>query len=42
MDLALSVHFSRSSMEGIVGVAGTITSISAGFITAAFINHVVP
>ena len=41
MDLALSVHFSRTSMEGIVGVAGTIPSISAGFSTAAFINHVV-
>ena len=36
--LALSVHFSRSSMEGIVGVAGTIP---AGFSAAAFINHVV-
>ena len=29
-------------MEGIVGAAGIILSISAGFIAAAFINHVVP
>ena len=44
VDLALSVHFSRSSMEGIVnvGAAGTIPSISVGFSAAAFINHVVP
>ena len=39
MDLAFSVHFSRSSLEGIVGAAGTIPSISAAQL-AAFINHV--